>query len=91
MVLIPRQSDPAAMRLYRNQPVPCFGTTSTCVLPSTPVTLVRVVGLSRPCRGEVVPTPCAAGFGLALNTFVVSCFPFNLLFLRDLVLCARFP
>ena len=26
--------------------------------------LVRVVGLSRPCRGEVVPSPCAAGLGL---------------------------
>ena len=30
-------------------------------------TYILAVGLSRPCQGEVVPTPCAAGVGLVFH------------------------
>ena len=33
--------------------------------------LLLAVGLSRPCRGEVVPTRCAAGFGLVFDTSII--------------------
>ena len=52
---------------------------------------VLAVGLSRPCQGEFVPTPCAAGFGLGFHTSIISCFPSSFDFLRDPVLCGVFP